>query len=89
MLAMFLDMVGDIGRCWFLYVIVLQFWAVLGNVEQCWQLLDITKAAARLCVPAFFCVTLLREAPVYFSGLHSSGLHSLGFRVFRFGNPAS
>ena len=29
-------------------------------------LLDITKAAARLCEPAFTCVTRLREALVYF-----------------------
>ena len=40
---------------------------VLGVVLRLFcALLDITKAAARLCVPAFFCVTLLREAPVYF-----------------------
>ena len=29
---------------------------------------DITKAAVRLCVPAITCVTLLREALVYFQG---------------------
>ena len=31
------------------------------------HLLDVTKAAARLGVPAFLCVTLLCEALVYFT----------------------
>ena len=59
-------MLGNVGQCWAMLGSVRQCSAMLGNVEWCWQLFDITKAAARLCVPAIPCVTLLREALVYY-----------------------
>ena len=72
MLAMFLDMVGDIGRCWFLYVIVLQFWAVLGNVEQCWMMLAAPRyhegSSSPLCSSNSLCNPFARSAGIFFNG---------------------
>ena len=72
MLAMFLDMVGDIGRCWFLYVIVLQFWAVLGNVEQCWMMLAAPRyhegSSSPLCSSNSQCNPFARSAGIFFNG---------------------
>ena len=69
MLAMFLDMVGDIGRCWFLYVIVLQFWAVLGNVEQCWMMLAASRyhkgSSSPLCSSNSLCNPFARSAGIF------------------------
>ena len=69
MLAMFLDMVGDIGRCWFLYVIVLQFWAVLGNVEQCWMMLAAPRyhegSSSPLCSNIPLCNPFARSAGIF------------------------
>ena len=85
MLAMFLDMVGDIGRCWFLYVIVLQFWAVLGNVEQCWMMLAAPRyhegSSSPLCSSNSLCNPFARSAGIFFNG--KGGIFSHFSRSFR------